>query len=78
MSHTIEPKGFTPAILVFSAQPRVSIYNYNQIPQTVTNLIDLMTMARREHEAIVSQLRLRIAMTSAPPNEAVLYISSGN
>lgn len=76
MSHKIGPEGFTPAILAFGAQPLISIGNYEQLPQTATNRMYLMKTARRQYEEIVSQLRLRLAMTSAPTNEAVLEVTS--
>lgn len=78
MSHTIGPEGFTPAILAFGAQPRLPFGNYDQQPQTVTNRMDLMTTAIRKYEAIVSQLRLRRAFNSAPPNEAVYELTPGD
>lgn len=68
MSHTVEPEGFTPAILAFGAQPRLPIGNYEQQPQTVTNRMDLMQIARHEYESIVAKLRIRRALHSATPN----------
>ena len=78
MSHTIGPEGFTPAMLAFGAKPRLPIGSYEQQSQTVTNRMDPMTTARREYEAIVSQLRLRRAINSAPPNEAVFDLTPGD
>lgn len=78
MSHTIGPEGFTPAILAFGAQPRLPIGEYTQQPQTVINRMDLMTTARREYEAIVSQLRIRRVMNTAGPNEAFIEINPGD
>lgn len=78
MSHTIGPEGFNPAILAFGVNPRLSIGNWDQMTQTVANWMHLMSKARREYEAIVSQLRLRRATTYATLNEAVLDITPGN
>ena len=74
MSHTIGPEGFTPAILAFGAQPRLPVGNYNQMPQTCVNRMDLMQVARKEYESIVSTLRLRRALHSATPNESFFFI----
>lgn len=78
MSHTIGPEGITLAILAFGAQPRLTIGEYTQQPQTVINRMDLMTTARREYEAIVSQLRIRRVMNTAGPNESFIEISPGD
>lgn len=40
--------------------------------------MDLMTTARREYEAIVSQLRIRRALHSALPNEAAASLTPGD
>ena len=72
MYHTVGPEGFTPAILAFGAQPRLPIGNYDQLPQTVTNRMDLMNIARREYEAIVAQLRIKRALHTTPPNESTV------
>lgn len=78
MSHTVGPEGFTPAILAFGAQPRLPIGQYDQMPQTSINRMDLMTAARREYEALVAALRTRRAMHTASPNEAALDVSPGD
>lgn len=77
MSHTVGPESFTPAILAFGAQPRLPIGNYEQQPQTITNRMDLMQIARREYESIVAKLRIRRALHSATPNETALDLTPG-
>lgn len=37
-----------------------------------------MTTARREYEAIISQLRIRQAINSVPPNEAIVDLTPGD
>lgn len=78
MSHTVGPEGFTPAILAFGAQPRLPIGNYEQMPQSVLNRMDLMTLARREYEAIVAKLRIRKALQVTTPNESSFFIKPGD
>lgn len=78
VSHIIRPEGFILSILAFGAQPRHPIGNYDQMPLAVTNWMDLMTTPRREYETILSQLRLRNAIISAPLNETELYIPLGD
>lgn len=78
MSHSIGPEGFTPAILAFGAQPRLPIGNYSQQPQTAINKMDLMTIARREYESIVSSLLIRRALHAATPNETALNLTPGD
>lgn len=78
MSHPIGPEGFTPAILAFSKQPRLPIGENYQLPQTVTNRMDLMTTARREYEAIVSGLRESRAMNLNSPNKSVHELTIGD
>lgn len=77
MSHADGPEGVTPTILAFGAQPRLPIWNYEQQPQTVTNRMDLIQIARREYETIVAKLRIRRALHSASPNETALDLTSG-
>lgn len=77
MSHTVSPEGFKPAIPVFRAQPRVPIGNCEQQPQTVINRMDLMQIARREYELIITKLRIIRPPHSASPNEAALNFNPG-
>lgn len=78
MSHTVGPEGFTPAILTFRAQPCLPIGKYEQMPQSVLNRMDLMTLARREYEAIVAKLRIRKTLQVTPPNESSYSLKSGD
>lgn len=78
MSHTIGLEGFTLAILTFGALPQLPIGSYEQQPQTMIDRVDLMSSARREYEAIVSQLRSRRVLASAPSNAFVLEVSPGD
>lgn len=48
MPHKIGPEVFTPVILAFGAQHKLPIGKYDQMPQTVTNRIDLMTTSSRD------------------------------
>ena len=77
MSDTVGPEGFTPAILAFGAQPLLPIGNYDQLPQTVTNRMDLMNTTRREHEAILAQFRIKRALHITPPNESTVNLTPG-
>lgn len=78
ISHTIEPEGFIPAILASGTQPRLPIGEYNQLPQTVTNHMDLINTAIHEYEAIVAGLRVRRAMNTASSNESVHELTPGD
>lgn len=69
MAHLAEPEGFTPAILACGAQLCLLVGDQDQQPQTVTNSIYLMSIARREYESIVAQRRVRRALHTAPPNK---------
>lgn len=69
LSQTTGSEGFTPAILTFGAQPSLTVGNNNQMPQTCANIMDLMQVARKEYEAILSTLHLRRALHSATPND---------
>lgn len=78
MSHTVGPDGFTPAILAFGAQPRLPVWNYNQMPEPCVNRMDLMQIARNEYESIVATLRVRRALNSATPNESSIDLTPGD
>lgn len=78
MSHTVGPEGFTPAILEFGAQSRLTIGIYDQQPQTAVNRMELMNTTRREHEAIVSILRIRRALHTATTNKTVQDLTPGD
>lgn len=48
MSLTVGIEGLAPTILAFGAQPRLPVGNYKQLPQTCTNIMNLMQTARKE------------------------------
>lgn len=58
MSDTVGPEELIPSILSFGSQPCAPIGNYEQMPQTATNRMDLMNKAGREYEAIMKQNRI--------------------
>lgn len=78
MSLNVESEGFAHAILAFSGQPELPVGENHQVPQTVANRTDSMSLARRENEAIVFILRIRRAMSSIPPNDSALTVNPGN
>lgn len=68
VSHAVGLERFTSAILAFGAQPLLPIGNYKQTPQSSVIRMNLMIIARREYEAIVSRLLVKLVWKDSPPN----------
>lgn len=65
-----------PAIPAFETEPRLHIGECRQLLQTVTSRTDSTTSARREYEAIVSQLCIRRGMSAASPNKTIVELTT--
>lgn len=72
MSPKIGPEGCTPVILAFGTQPRLPVGQYSEIPQTLSDSMDLTTTVRREYEGNFTSLSVRkVSKISSPVASAI-------
>ena len=71
------PEGFTPAILVFGAHPRLPNGNHTQFPPTVAQRMEIAPIARREYDNIVAKLLIQNAQSTPTTSEIFLAVNPG-